>query len=186
MTRIEYIYSIMKDVTNKTPVLLIGGAATIFKRLYKGNIYRFENTDDVKDFITNFYNVEYNKPIVIEDLSLLYRDSLLLKMIEEIKLPLIMLASEDNLSIPLYSRVKTCIKFPQDDDTKCNNISILEAQQHISEEELTGRDLDKYLSENCPDLAKLYRDVKLRKNKDKIIQIIGGIHVNRVKNNSKS
>src|SRR5574344_389008 len=95
MTRIEYVYNTMKDVTNKTPVLLVGGAALLFKRMYRGNIYRLENTEEVKNFISEFYNIEYNKPIVVEDISLLYRDSILLKLVEEIKLPLILLASED-------------------------------------------------------------------------------------------
>lgn len=42
MNKINYIYEEMKDITNKTPILLIGGAAFIFRRIYKGNIYRIE------------------------------------------------------------------------------------------------------------------------------------------------
>lgn len=178
MNKEEYIYNTMKDVSNKTPVLLVGGASFIFKRMYKGNIYRLENTEDVKEFISNFYGIEYDKPIVVEDISLLYRDNILLKLVEEIKLPLILLASEDNISIPLQSRIKTYVKFPADDDFGCNFISILEAQQQIDQEGLSGRALDKYIAENCPDLAILYDDIKLRKNKDKLIQIIGGLKHN--------
>jgi hypothetical protein len=175
MTRQEFIYNTMKDVTNKTPILLVGGAALIFKRMYKGNIYRLENTEEVKNFISDFYNIEYNKPIVVEDLSLLYRDSILLKLVEEIKLPLILLATEDNISVPLQSRIKTYIKYPIDLDYGCNYIPILEAQAYIDENELTGKELDKYIAENCPDLAILYKDMEIRKNKDKLIQILGGI-----------
>lgn len=175
MNRYDYIYDFMKDVKNKTPILLIGGASVIFKRMYKGPIQYIENTNDAKELISNYYSIEYNKPIVIEDISLLYRDSILLKLIEEIKLPLILLASEDNLSITLHSRIKTCMKFPLDNNTNCNFISVKEAQIQINQEELSGRELDKYLAENCPDLAMLYKDIELRKNKDKLIQILGGI-----------
>ena len=175
MIKIEYIYSVMKEVKDKTPILLVGGAAFIYKRLYKGNIYRLYDTSDVKELISNFYNVEYNKPLVIEDLSILQKDSLLLKMIEESKIPLIFLASEDNISIPLQSRMKTYIKFPKDNDFGCNFISIKDAETYIEENELSGLELDKYLAENCPDLAMLYRDVRTKKYKDKLIQIIGGL-----------
>ena len=58
MTKIEYIYSVMKEVKDKTPILLVGGAAFIYKRLYKGNIYRLYDTSDVKELISNFYKVE--------------------------------------------------------------------------------------------------------------------------------
>lgn len=175
MNRYEYIYNFMKDIKDKTPILLIGGASIIFKRMYKGPIQYIENTSDAKELISTYYNIEYNKPLVVEDVSLLYRDSILLKLIEEIKIPLILLASEDNLSVPLYSRMKFCIKFPIDENTGCSFLSIKEAQIQINQDNLTGRDLDKYLAENCPDLALLYKDIEIRKNKDKLIQILGGI-----------
>lgn len=175
MNNIEYIYNEMKDIKGKTPILLVGGASFIFKQIYKDIIHRIENTDDTKELISNFYNIEYDKPLIIEDISLLYKDSIMLKLIEEIKTPLILLASEDNISIPLYSRMKTVIKFPIDNKTECNFISIKEAQIHITQEELTGRQLDKFLAENCPELALIYKDIEIRKNKDKLIQILGGL-----------
>lgn len=175
MTNADYIYNTIKDLKGKTPVLLVGGAMITFKLMYKGNIYRLENTEDIKDFITNFSGVDYRKPIVIEDISMLYRDSVLLKFIEDTRIPLVLLASEDNISIPLQSRIKTYIKFPIDDSSGCNFQPILDTQAIIDEKELTGRDLDKYIAENCPQLALIYKDIERRKNKDKLIQIIGGI-----------
>lgn len=178
MARLEYIYNMMKEVKGKTPILLVGNAAFMFKRLYKGHIYRIENTEDAKEFISNFYGIEYNKPIVVEDISLLYRDSILLKLVEEIKLPLILLASEDNVSVPLQSRIKTYIKFPVDNDFGCTFAPILEAQQYITENELTGKELDKYIAENCPDLAIINKQMETRKNKDKLVQLLGGLEKN--------
>lgn len=182
MNNIEYVYNVMRDVTDKTPVLLVGNAAFIFKRLYKGYINRIENTEDAKEFISKYYGIEYNKPIVVEDISLLYKDSILLKLVEEIKLPLILLASSDNISVPLQSRIKTYIKFPNDTNFGCNFISILDAQQYIQENEITGKDLDKYIAENCPQLAIINKQMETRKNKDKLIQLLGGLEKNE-KNN---
>lgn len=175
MNKYEYIYNEVKDIRGKTPILLVGGASFIFKQIYKDVIHRIENTEDAKELISSFYNIEYDKPLIIEDISLLYKDSILLKLIEEIKIPLVLLASEDNLSIPLYSRMKTIIKFPIDNNTNCNFISVKEAQIQIDQDELTGKALDKFLAENCPDLAIIYKDIEIRKNKDKLIQILGGL-----------
>ena len=97
------------------------------------------------------------------------------------KLPLILLASEDNISIPLQSRIKTYIKYPLDTNYECNFIPILDAQAYIDENELSGKELDKYIAENCPDLAILYKDMEIRKNKDKLIQILGGIRDGKLK-----
>ena len=119
-----------------------------------------------------FYNIEYNKPIVVEDISYLYRDTILLKLIEECKTPLILLASEDNCSIQLKSRIKTYIKFPINNHQKCNFISVIDAQQYIDEHELSGDELDSYIAENCPQLAFIYKDIERRKYKDKLVQIL--------------
>ena len=178
MTRLDYIYETLKDIKGKTPVLLIGGAMSLFKMIYKGHIYKIYNTEDAKELISNFYNVEYNKPIIVEDISLLYRDNILLKLVEEIKLPLILLASEDNISSSLQSRVKTTIKYPKDLDFKCDFTSILDAQEYIDERNLSGNELDSYIASHCPDLAVYYKMMEVRKNKDKLIQIIGGLEKN--------
>lgn len=171
---ILYIYDTMKNIKNKTPVLLIGGASLAFKKMYTGNIYHLENTEDIKELISSFYGITLEKPLVIEDLSLLYRDTLLLKFIEESKIPLILLASEDNISIPLQSRIKTYIKYPSK-NINCIYQKILDSQNYIIEHDLTGSDLDEYIADNCPDLARINRLIINRKNKDKLIQILGGI-----------
>lgn len=172
MTQIEYIYNIMKDIKDKTPILLLGSAGILFKQIYKGPIIRIENTEEAKELITTYSNIEYNKPLVIEDIGLLYRDSILLKLIEEIKIPLILISLKDNLSIPLYSRMKTVVKLPLDQETNCNFIDIKSAIQYVNQENLEGYVLDKYLAENCPDLLFTYNRIKKCKNKDKLLQII--------------
>lgn len=174
MTNYEYIYETMKDVKDKTPILLIGGASIIFKKLYRGNIYQVYNTEELKEFLLEFYNTIYDKPIVLEDISSISKDSILLKFVEETTIPLILLASRDNLSLPLHSRIKTIVKLPLE-PSSCNFTSILEAHEYITNNDLTGDELDKYLADNCPKLALAYDSMKNRKYKDKIVQILGGL-----------
>ena len=47
---------------------------------------------------------------------------------------------------------------------------MLDAQQYIQENDLTGKGLDKYIAENCPQLAIINKQMETRKNKDKLIQ----------------
>ena len=175
MRPIDHIFETMKDVKGKTPILLLGSAGMMFKRMYKGPIIRINNTEEAKELITNYSNVEYDKPLVVEDIGTLYKDSILLKLIEEIKIPLILISIKDSLSIPLYSRMKTIIKYPLDMDTCCSFIDKKVAVQYINQENLEGYALDKYLAENCPELLFDLTKMKKCKNKDKLLQIIGGI-----------
>lgn len=175
MQPMEHVYNVMKDIKNKTPILLLGSAGIMFKKMYRGPIIRIDNTEEAKELITNYSNVEYDKPLVIEDIGSLYRDSILLKLIEEIKIPLILISLKDNLSIPLYSRMKTILKYPLDMNVECNFIDKKTAIQYINQENLEGYELDKYLAENCPELLFDYIRIKKCKNKDKLLQILGGL-----------
>lgn len=175
MTDIEYMYEQLKTIKNKTPLLIIGKRAMyIFKQMYKGNIYILENLSDVRDFISEFADVELSLPVVIEDLSNLYRDSSLLKLVEDSKFPLVMLASQDNLSHAMMSRVKTIVKLP-DENYRCNFSNIESTLAELKEKELSQEENIKYLAENCPQLLFLQDKIKKMKNKDKITQIYSGI-----------
>ena len=180
MTDAEYMYENLKSIKNKTPLLIIGEKAIyIFKQMYKGNIYTLENSVDVRDFITEFSDIDLSFPIVIEDISKLYRDTPLLKIVEDSKFPLVMLASQDNLSNAMMSRVKTIVKIP-DENYRCNMISMETAVSELKDKELSKEETIKYLAENCPQLLFLQDKIKKMKNKDKIIQIYSGLeHINK-------
>ena len=175
MTDREYVYENLKTIKNKTPLIIIGERAIyIFKRMYSGNIYKLENFTDVRDFISEFSGIELNFPVVIEDISKLYRDTPLLKLVEDSKFPLVLLASQDNLSNAMMSRVKTIIKLP-DEDYKCSLSSIQSALSELKDKELSKEENIKYLAENCPQLLVLQDKIKKIKNKDKITQIYAGL-----------
>ena len=106
MTNKEYVYNELKSIKGKTPLLLIGGAVPAFKSLYNGHIYRVDTVDEARDFVNRFYGIHVDFPVVIEDLSNLRKDEVLLKLIEEAKFPIIMLASKDNVVPTILSRTK--------------------------------------------------------------------------------
>lgn len=171
MNHIEEIYELAKDVTNKTPLLLIGGARTIFKSMYTGNILNIYNVESTRDLIQELSGIDLEKPLVIDDLSLLYRDTILLKFLEETNLKLILLASKDNLSSTLLSRMKIIKKFPDENNLEFKETSMADAQHHINTEELNQEDSLNYLSNTCPELIVLNKKLRYIKNKDKIIDI---------------
>jgi len=69
--------------------------------------------EDLFDFIRQYSCISLNSPVALSNLSVLQRyHSKLLKFIEETKIPLICLASEDNFSPVFLSRFKTVKKTP--------------------------------------------------------------------------
>lgn len=175
LNHIEEIYNIAKNVEGKTPILFIAGARTIFKTIYQGNIINISNVENTRDLIQELSGIELEKPLVIDDLSLLYRDTLLLKFIEETKLKLVLLASIDNLSNTLLSRMKIIKKFPDDESLSYDLTSIIEAQRHIDTENLNQEETLDYLYNKCPDLIVLNKKLRYIKNKEKLIEIFGRI-----------
>lgn len=175
MTNLEYIYNEMKDIEGKTPVLLIGGASVLFKKMYKGLIIDLVTTSDTKDFLMDYYDVELEKPVVIDNVDRFYNDSLLLKIIENNKCKFILLAEVDCVSTPLLSRIKTIIKLPYDLNFSNNNLPIDEILSKVITDDLTGDELDKYLAENKPEYLPIFDKVKKSKYLDKIIGIFGGL-----------
>ena len=174
MTDLEYMYENLKSIKNKTPLLIIGKGVPLFKKMYKGNIYNLTSLEDVREFISEFSEVELDFPIVIEDVSNLYRDSSLLKLIEESKFPLVMLASKDNLSDALMSRMKYILKIPETNES-IELVSISQASAELKDKDWSQEEVNKYLADSCPQLLVLNDRIKKMKNKDKIIQIFAGL-----------
>lgn len=106
-------------------------------------------------------------------MSNLYRDTILLKFLEETKLKLVCLASIDNLSDTLLSRFKVIKKYSDEESIKYEPISILDAQKHLDSEELNQDEALDYLCNKCPDLLILNKNLRYIKNKNKLIELIG-------------
>ena len=158
------------------PVLLVGKAVSLFKQMYKDPIRELKNNNDVKEFVTEYTGITSPKPVVISDIGYLQSNTafLLLKLVEEAKFPVILLSTEDKVDSILLSRVKRGIKFPMDEITGNNLISIPDAFAQVYGDEKKIINKIKYYAENCPQLYRLESDVPYNKYRNAMIEILGG------------
>lgn len=164
-------------IKTKSPILLIGKAVSLFKKIYKGNIFELKNTDEVKQFVSEYTGIEVPKPVVISDIGYLQPTAafLLLKLVEESKSTIILLSTNDNISSILLSRVKEIVKFPVDENTNNSMMSVCDAYNMVySNNENKPMNKIKFYAENCPLLYKIENDVPYSKYRNSIIEILGG------------
>lgn len=119
----------------KTTLLLGDLACTLFKQIYKGDMYTLKTSQDVREF-RETYNYGTDEVLVFEDLSLMTPDTqaALLKFIEEPKRPLIVLCSNDNISGAMMSRFAHKVKL--ENKLQIDGISIkdfIDARQSLRE-----------------------------------------------------
>lgn len=183
MTDLEIKQFLAKELTkenvfNNKTTLLIGNASKLFKSIYVGDIISINTAEDVKEFM-NEYNIQSEKPLVFEDISLMqqYVQSYLLKFIENFPRPLIVLASIDNISPIILSRFKKIIKIPN--EYKYSNVSLnkfLEEHQDSLKSNYVLPELKNESLSYCPEYY--YRYVKLNlskhdnKNRNQLIKYI--------------
>lgn len=94
--------------------IVIGRAVDILKPMLRGaNFYSMTKADEVRDFLER-NSMASEGTLFMEDLSLMTPavQSFLLKFIEEPLMPLVILASKDNISPIILSRCKRIIKLP--------------------------------------------------------------------------
>ena len=168
-----------ENIKEVCPVLLVGKAVSLFKQMYKGIINELKNTEDVKEFVSEYTGIKSSKPVVVSDIGYLQTQAsfLLLKLVEEADFPVILLSTEDKVSSILLSRVKRVLKFPVNEQTDNKLISITDAYNQVygeSENKVINK-IDFY-AENCPTLYKLERDIPFNKYRDDMIEILGGYY----------
>lgn len=185
MDRKEQVNTLLKtfkDVKDKTPVLLVGGAVPLFKRMYKGMIYSLYNSKDVRNFINQFSGITVDKTIVVEDIGRLDEKAsfLLLKLVEEAKFPMVLLSYKDNISEILQSRIKTYIKFPIDENTGCKFLTVSDAQEDLCDEYgnivVDEDSLINYCAENCPVFYDLHLKTSRIRNKGRYFNLLKGVN----------
>lgn len=176
--QIEEIIKVLNPgtISQNSPVLLIGKAVSLFKRMYKDPIRELKNTADVKEFIEEYAGKSFPKPVVISDIGYLQKQAafLLLKLVEEAKFPVIILSTEDKVDSILLSRIKRIVKFPLDENTNNKMMDISLAYNEVYEEKKVMNKM-KYYAENCPQMYKLENDVPYSKYRNSVIEILGGL-----------
>lgn len=187
---IKYQYSIIAKILNPEtiqdtcPVLLVGKAVSLFKNSYKGVIHELKNTDDVKEFISEYTGIKSSKPVVVSDLGYLQRHAafLLLKLIEEAQFPVIVLSTEDKVDSILLSRIKQVVKFPMNENTGNTLMSVSDAFNKVygtkDDKDNSQKVVDKtaFYAENCPLLYKLESEIPYNKYRNVMIEILGGTY----------
>lgn len=174
MSNRDTVINFMSSIKNRTPILLLSKAAKIFKSIYDGRIYDVKNIDDM-NLIRDMSISKLHKVVVLEDLSSLYTDEDILKLIEESSLQFILLAYRDNLSEVLMSRCKSILKIPDIDVNNCNYINKLTAYNSITQSNLYGDAMNMYLAENCPSLMRDIIDTQFLKYKERVVNILANM-----------
>lgn len=122
----ENLIKLKKAVENyddMSPILICGEAYTYFRKAWKYKIVHVSTNQEVKDVVDYYSMLTLDKPLVLDDLSNLstHGINLILKLVEEAKFPIILLASVDNINDILLSRVKTVVKFGKPIESKFLN-----------------------------------------------------------------
>ena len=164
--------------------LIIGRAVDVLKPMLRGaNFYTMTKADEVRDFLERFTTAT-EETLFIEDLSLMTPtvQSFLLKFIEEPLMPLVILASKDNVSPIILSRCKRIIKLPCTDIPGTKTLeSFVSARVQVAEEIKTAQRLGEKVSadvldsynnveeaslKECPDY--MYKVTRLKSKKSNI------------------
>ena len=162
---------------NSSPVLLIGDAVNDFRRAWKYPIKRVTNTEEVRELIAQYQGVNsLQYPLVIEDLGFLNESQnfMLLKLVEEAKFPIILLARYDKISAIMLSRIKTVVKY-QKEEIKSEFLSPVAGSAKI-EEQLSADshyyDVVRYQMMYSPKLYMYTTQLKKTRGRDKIISLL--------------
>lgn len=174
MSNRDIVINFMSSIKGRTPILLLSKAARIFKSIYDGRIYDVKNIDDM-NLIRDMSISRLHKAVVLEDLSSLYTDEDILKLIEESSLQFILLAYRDSLSEVLMSRCKSILKIPDIDIFNCNYTNKLTAYNNITQSNLYGDTMNMYLAENCPSLMRDIIDTQFLKYKERVVSILANM-----------
>jgi hypothetical protein len=169
----DIVINFMNDIKDRTPILLIGNASIIFKNIYKKRIYSALSDTDMS-VINNMNIAKMHNVIVIDDLSYLYTNEDLLKIVENTSLRLILLADKDNVSDTLVSRCNSILKIPYsvskipsyESETTClYNTKSMSQDASI-----------KYIAEHSPALLFDINKAKKTKYKDRVVEILANIN----------
>ena len=159
------------------PLLSMGDAVTDFKKNYSGKINAAENMEEMREPIAYYTSISYlDRVLVLEDISLFAKngEGVLLKFVEETPLDLVLLSRFDKVSNVLLSRVKGVVKYYNDPVTS-QFMKVSTGYSTLQEQlEPNSHYYDKvrYMGKLSPKMIYLEKNVKQRRNKDKIMSFV--------------
>lgn len=170
----------LSNIREKTPMLLLEKASTIFRNNYRGEIYSIEGVDAARELVEKFYGLPIDKLIVISLDNITYTNktlSIMLKFIEDsIYNNLVFLSSEDIISSTFMSRIKYIVKIPFNKGANNKLLSASEAQSYYNTIRKHGnrdRSIDMIFAEESSDLYHYYYITQKYILKSKYISLLG-------------
>ena len=164
----------INNIFKTSPVLLIGEECVLtFSKAWEGKIIEIDK-DNIKDIVEYYSMLTLSYPLVIRDISTLnnVQVNYLLKLIEESKNPIILLASYDNINSILLSRIKTVIKFKNSITSELkDDIESIDSIREKLEKDLSYKDKITLIRDISPRYYLLETSLP-NKNKDKYINIL--------------
>lgn len=160
------------------PALIIGNAVVDFKKNYHGPIARVTTPEELRDLVSYYSGIDdIGRILVVEDISFLSNPSLeglLLKFVEESKLPLVLLSTYDKVSSVLLSRCKEVVKYYHN-KTDSEFLSVADGNQKVNDTLSPDSyyfDRVRYYSKFSPKLYFLDKNVTSNRVKQKLLQFL--------------
>ena len=145
---IEELHDRIMNIQTKSPTLLLGDCAKVFRDNYRGEIISFNDIDTFKHIYENF-NYSCNRLIVVENFSFLIKTPFFKMFLDKVSFPIIFLAEDTEVSDELLSAMKTVVKVPY--PTTSNMLGAIKAQQKWKEYE-DKSNIKHFYAEESPEL----------------------------------
>lgn len=181
----EFINLLLGD-TERCPCLMIGeGYVNTFKRIYKGRIITVYTLQDVRNLIEMCTGVRdvTGGYMVLDGVGKLsdVGQSSLLKFIEEMRVPIILLSYNDRVSPVIMSRMKIVVK-SFGEVKSLDFAKTKDAVKYIKDKKENNKNFDEfdevvYFSESCPGAFSLKSSCgdPFDKSYSRVLEVIVGI-----------
>lgn len=159
------------------PAMFIGDAVADFKKEFRGYINTVQTLDELREFVSYYNGIEdLDRILVLEDISFLPRGSegTLLKFVEETSLRLVMLSRFDKVSNIMLSRIKTVIKY-YNEEVSSQFLPVSKGYSGIEEmlkESSSYYDKIRYMGKLSPKMIYLEKNIRQSRNKNKIMSFV--------------
>ena len=155
---IDDIKVYLKDLESKSPFILIGEPANVFKSRYNYPIANSNNLEDIKKYIQN--RLENHKLIVLDADKIDIQ--LILFCLDNLSLPFVLLSSNLNIDNEILYRVKTIFKSASSSDSLL--LDSITARKKLKEEAVSN--LDYFYAKESPELYYFKKKYRLNKYMD--------------------
>lgn len=146
----------LTDLPNKSPILLLGEAAKVFKSNYSKTIITPFNIN-FEEYVLN-YDYTSSELVVLDLFSFSLSSKILDEFMNTLKSPLILLSEDAHISIEDLSKVKSIFKM----NSKSKS-SMLNASKALSDIKLYEGSTLKYYAEESPELYYLRSKTQMNK-----------------------